>query len=279
MRKFTMLGFVILTVILAGCSSAETPPPTVVVEDYVPVISVTGKVLPARRATISAQVGGAVLEIFVAQGDEVDAGQTLARLDAVDAELAVQRAEATLASAQALAERNRLAQGIQVEIAEAEAELAQAEAARKQAQIDYDQKRDRDVADWIEEEAATRLRGAEHALILADEPTGDLDTESGGEVIALMRQLNRDLETTFIVVTHDPAAAQQTERVLIMRDGQIVHQHPVRTPFEEDWDVFRRSELGKAIREGDEEALTYFAPEERRVLQELLARGLEGLSQ
>ncbi len=123
--------------------------------------------------------------------------------------------------------------------------------------------------------AIARALANEPALILADEPTGDLDTESGGDVIALMHQLNRDLETTFIVVTHDPAVARQTERVLIMRDGRIVHQHPVGTPFEEDWDVFRRSELGRAIREGDEEALAHFAPEERGVLRKLLARGIE----
>lgn len=102
MRKFTMLGLAILTVILAGCSSAETtPPPTVVVEDYVPVISVTGKALPERRATVSAQVGGAALEIFVAQGDEVEAGDLLLQLDPTDAQLAVRQAEAALEAAQA----------------------------------------------------------------------------------------------------------------------------------------------------------------------------------
>lgn len=102
MRKFTMLGLAILTVILAGCSSAETtPPPTVVVEDYVLVISVTGKALPERRATVSAQVGGAALEIFVAQGDEVEAGDLLLQLDPTDAQLAVRQAEAALEAAQA----------------------------------------------------------------------------------------------------------------------------------------------------------------------------------
>jgi len=77
------------------------PLPTGVVEDYVPVISVTGKVLPARRATISAQVGGTVLEIFVAQGDEVEAGDLLLQLDPTDAQLTVRQAEAALEAAQA----------------------------------------------------------------------------------------------------------------------------------------------------------------------------------
>lgn len=107
-------------------------------------------------------------------------------------------------------------------------------------------------------------------LVLADEPTGDLDTQSGGEVMELMKRLNRELGTTFIAVTHDPAVARQTERILIMRDGCIVHEHAVGTPFEEDLATFRRSGLGRAILEGDKEALERFGPDERRVLHQLL---------
>ena len=108
------------------------------------------------------------------------------------------------------------------------------------------------------------------ALVLADEPTGDLDSQSGAEVIALLDALNRDLGTTIIVVTHDPAVARQTDRVLLMRDGKIVHEHVVGTPFEEDLAAFRRSGLGKAIAAGDAEALARFGADERLVLQRLL---------
>lgn len=108
------------------------------------------------------------------------------------------------------------------------------------------------------------------ALVLADEPTGNLDSHSGTEVIALMHRLNRELGTTFIVVTHDPAVARQTDRILVMRDGNIVHEHSVGTPFEEDLAAFRRSELGRAIRAGDEQVLRQFRPEERQVLRQLL---------
>ncbi|HDD25039.1 MAG TPA: ABC transporter ATP-binding protein [Chloroflexi bacterium] len=108
------------------------------------------------------------------------------------------------------------------------------------------------------------------ALVLADEPTGNLDSHSGTEVIALMHRLNRELGTTFIVVTHDPAVARQTDRILVMRDGNIVHEHSVGTPFEEDLAAFRRSELGRAIRAGDEQVLRQFRPEERQALRQLL---------
>jgi ABC-type lipoprotein export system ATPase subunit len=118
--------------------------------------------------------------------------------------------------------------------------------------------------------AIARALANKPAIVLADEPTGDLDTESGGAVMDLMHRLNAELGTTFIVVTHDPAVARQTDRILIMRDGRIVHEHTVGTPFEEDLAAFRRSGLGQAILEGDEEVLARFGPDERAVLRRLL---------
>lgn len=58
-------------------------------------------------------------------------------------------------------------------------------------------------------------------LVLADEPTGNLDTQSSQEVFALMRQIHRDLGTAFLIVTHDPRLAQQCDRVVEIVDGQI----------------------------------------------------------
>jgi putative ABC transport system ATP-binding protein len=110
-------------------------------------------------------------------------------------------------------------------------------------------------------------------LVLADEPTGDLDTQAGADVMALLGRLNRELGTTIIVVTHDPAVARETERILVMRDGRIVHEHVVGTPFEEDLAAFRRSGLGKAIVVGDREALAAFGAHERAALKTLLAGG------
>jgi ABC-type lipoprotein export system ATPase subunit len=121
--------------------------------------------------------------------------------------------------------------------------------------------------------AVARSLANEPAIVLADEPTGNLDTHSGEEVIALMHHLNHELGTTFIAVTHDPAVARKTDRILVMRDGNIVHEHHVGTPFEEDLAAFRRSGLAKAILNGDEAALAQLGPGERAALRQMLAGG------
>ncbi len=59
------------------------------------------------------------------------------------------------------------------------------------------------------------------AIILADEPTGNLDTRSGREIMALLTRLNREQGTTVILVTHDPEIAAYAQRVIHLRDGRI----------------------------------------------------------
>ena len=60
------------------------------------------------------------------------------------------------------------------------------------------------------------------AIILADEPTGNLDTTSGDEIMQILIDLNKDRETTLVIVTHDPEIAEQTQRVIQIRDGVVV---------------------------------------------------------
>ncbi|MBU7032071.1 MAG: ABC transporter ATP-binding protein [Theionarchaea archaeon] len=59
-------------------------------------------------------------------------------------------------------------------------------------------------------------------IILADEPTGNVDTKTGKEIINLLGDLNRNMKTTLIVVTHDPEISKSTERIIRLRDGAIV---------------------------------------------------------
>jgi len=59
------------------------------------------------------------------------------------------------------------------------------------------------------------------AIIMADEPTGNLDTKSGDEIMTLLKNLNKDRGTTLIIVTHDPEIAELTDRVISIRDGRI----------------------------------------------------------
>ena len=58
-------------------------------------------------------------------------------------------------------------------------------------------------------------------MILADEPTGNLDTHTGEEVFRLMRDLNRAKGVTFVIVTHNEALSNQADRILRMVDGKI----------------------------------------------------------
>jgi len=60
-------------------------------------------------------------------------------------------------------------------------------------------------------------------LLLADEPTGNLDSESGRLVFEALRQVRHEVGTTVVIVTHDPSLAAQTDRVLTLIDGRIVN--------------------------------------------------------
>jgi len=60
------------------------------------------------------------------------------------------------------------------------------------------------------------------AILLADEPTGNLDTENSQIVLDMMRGLNNDFGQTIIMITHNPEAAARSDRVIEMRDGQVV---------------------------------------------------------
>jgi len=58
-------------------------------------------------------------------------------------------------------------------------------------------------------------------IVLADEPTGNLDTTTGGEIVRLMQRLNKEKGQTFVVVTHDPSVAENAHRILFLKDGMI----------------------------------------------------------
>ena len=62
------------------------------------------------------------------------------------------------------------------------------------------------------------------AIVWADEPTGDLDSENAEEIVALMRALNRDRGLTFLIVTHDISVGRASDRIVRMVDGRIVDE-------------------------------------------------------
>jgi ABC-type lipoprotein export system ATPase subunit len=103
--------------------------------------------------------------------------------------------------------------------------------------------------------AVARALANNPPLVLADEPTGNLDTEAGEELMELLSDLNQSQGTTYIVVTHDPAVARQTHRIVVLEDGKIAREDIVSSPLEEDLKMWRHSDLGQRILNGDEEAL------------------------
>lgn len=62
------------------------------------------------------------------------------------------------------------------------------------------------------------------SIILADEPTGNLDSKTEQEILTLMRQMNKENKTTFIIVTHEQEVAEQSDRVIYLQDGRVVQK-------------------------------------------------------
>jgi putative ABC transport system ATP-binding protein len=79
--------------------------------------------------------------------------------------------------------------------------------------------------------AIARALVNEPAIILADEPTGNLDSKSGIEVMQIFQQLNREQGITVIFVTHDPWIARHTKRVLSLADGRLVSDEEIEVPL------------------------------------------------
>ena len=72
--------------------------------------------------------------------------------------------------------------------------------------------------------AIARAIATDPTLLLADEPTGDLDARSAGEVLTLLQRLNREYNKTIVMVTHDPHAAERAAHVLHLEKGTLVEQ-------------------------------------------------------
>ncbi|MEE9512755.1 MAG: ABC transporter ATP-binding protein [Anaerolineales bacterium] len=100
--------------------------------------------------------------------------------------------------------------------------------------------------------AVARALANNPPLVLADEPTGNLDSAAGHSLMELIRELNLSQGVTFIIVTHDLAVARETSRILVMEDGKIIREDVVGSPLEEDLKVWAHTELGRRIVSGAE---------------------------
>ena len=78
--------------------------------------------------------------------------------------------------------------------------------------------------------AVSRALASQPSIIFADEPTGNLDSTTGAEILDFMRQAVRELKQTIVMVTHDPVAASYAQQVVFLADGRIVDQLDGPTP-------------------------------------------------
>ena len=72
--------------------------------------------------------------------------------------------------------------------------------------------------------AVARALASKPDIVFADEPTGNLDSRTGGEILSFMRSAVRELGQTIVMVTHDPVAASYAGRVVLLADGQVVDE-------------------------------------------------------
>jgi ABC-type dipeptide/oligopeptide/nickel transport system ATPase component len=79
-----------------------------------------------------------------------------------------------------------------------------------------------------------------------------------------LHDLNHSQGTTFLIVTHDPAVARQTHRVIVMADGQIAREDVIGSPLEEDLKMWRHSGLGRRIVQGEIETLNKLGIDEEQ---------------
>jgi putative ABC transport system ATP-binding protein len=80
--------------------------------------------------------------------------------------------------------------------------------------------------------AIARALMTKPAVVFADEPTGNLDSTSGADVLGLLRRSVDEFQQTVVMVTHDPRVASYADRVVVLTDGQIVHDGKVASPDE-----------------------------------------------
>jgi ABC-type lipoprotein export system ATPase subunit len=99
--------------------------------------------------------------------------------------------------------------------------------------------------------AIARALANRPAIVLADEPTGNLDTHNTAEIMALLGRLNREQGLTLVIVTHNTEVAAACQRVVTIRDGRIQRDVAMDSELERELLLFKSSPLGQALLRGE----------------------------
>ncbi len=100
--------------------------------------------------------------------------------------------------------------------------------------------------------AIARALANQPAIVLADEPTGNLDSKTTADIMGLLGQLNREQRVTLVIVTHNTEVAAAAQRVITIRDGKIQRDVLMTNELERELLELKRSALGQAILRGDQ---------------------------
>jgi ABC-type lipoprotein export system ATPase subunit len=100
--------------------------------------------------------------------------------------------------------------------------------------------------------AIARALANKPAIVLADEPTGNLDTKTTADIMGLLRQLNSEQGVTLVLVTHNTEVAAAAQRVVTLRDGKIQRDVAMTNELERELMALKSSALGQAILRGDD---------------------------
>ena len=121
--------------------------------------------------------------------------------------------------------------------------------------------------------AIARALANNPAIVLADEPTGNLDSRNTQDIMSLLNELNRSQGTTLLVVTHNHEVARATRRIITIRDGKVQRDIRLKTAFDSDLYDLKSSTLGEAIMTGKglPDDLRDIAPQLRAVLERVKA--------
>jgi HlyD family secretion protein len=195
------------------------PTVAVVQRDFVYTIVASGHVENPHRVDIGTQLVGTVMHVPVSEGQTVQANQVLLALD--NAELIANAKQAAFAVMQA---RARLQQIHAVQAPVAAQSLVQAQTNEALALRTFRRNQTLFEQGFIGQQqrvAVARGLAMNPTLLLADEPTGNLDSKSADAVFELLRQVSRDQGTTVLFVTHNPELADRCDNTIQVVDGRI----------------------------------------------------------